>query len=110
MSDRPGQQPVKLAKTLTNIDALALGFGAMMGFGCVVRDVVWLQDAGPVCSVVFIVVGCRTMAGVDLVYSDVTSAMPLAGGVHQYVWLGVGPRFDFIGSLALVGGYVTIVA
>ena len=31
-----GQQPVKLAKTLTNIDALALGFGAMIGFGWVV--------------------------------------------------------------------------
>src|SRR5690625_631570 len=110
MSDRPGQQPVKLAKTLTNIDALALGFGAMIGFGWVVLTGGWIQDAGTLGSVVAIVVGGGIMAAVGLVYSELTSAMPLAGGVHQYVLRGLGPRFAFIGSWALVGGYVTIVA
>src|SRR5699024_724037 len=110
MSDRPGQQPVKLAKTLTNIDALALGFGAMIGFGWVVLTGGWIQDAGTMGSVVAIVVGGGVMAAVGLVYSDLSAARRLAGVVHQYVLRGLGPRFAFIGSWALVGGYVTIVA
>lgn len=110
MSNTSGQQPVKLAKTLTNIDALALGFGAMIGFGWVVLTGGWIENAGTMGSVVAIVVGGAIMAAVGLVYSELTSAMPLAGGVHQYVLRGLGPRFAFIGSWALVGGYVTIVA
>ncbi len=110
MSEMSGKQPVKLAKTLTNIDALALGFGAMIGFGWVVLTGGWIEDAGTMGSVVAIVVGGAIMAAVGLVYSELTSAMPLAGGVHQYVLRGLGPRFAFIGSWALVGGYVTIVA
>src|SRR5690625_1449795 len=39
-----GQQPVKLAKSLTNIDALALGFGAMIGFGWVVLTGGWIEN------------------------------------------------------------------
>ncbi|OAV62157.1 APC family permease [Enteractinococcus helveticum] len=105
-----GQQPVKLAKTLTNIDALALGFGAMIGFGWVVLTGGWIENAGTMGAVVAILVGGAIMAAVGLVYSELTSAMPLAGGVHQYVLRGLGPRFAFIGSWALVGGYVTIVA
>lgn len=105
-----GQQPVKLAKSLTNIDALALGFGAMIGFGWVVLTGGWIENAGTLGAVAAIVVGGAIMATVGLVYSELTSAMPLAGGVHQYVLRGLGPRFAFIGSWALVGGYVTIVA
>ena len=105
-----GQQPVRLAKTLTNIDALALGFGAMIGFGWVVLTGGWIENAGTMGAVVAILVGGAIMAAVGLVYSELTSAMPLAGGVHQYVLRGLGPRFAFIGSWALVGGYVTIVA
>ena len=105
-----GQQPVTLAKTLTNIDALALGFGAMIGFGWVVLTGGWIESAGTMGAVAAILVGGAIMAAVGLVYSELTSAMPLAGGVHQYVLRGLGPRFAFIGSWALVGGYVTIVA
>lgn len=110
MSKSSGQQPVTLAKTLTNIDALALGFGAMIGFGWVVLTGGWLENAGSMGAVAAIVVGGAIMAAVGLVYSELTSSMPLAGGVHQYVLRGLGPRFAFIGSWALVGGYVTIVA
>ncbi len=110
MSSETRKEPVSLAKTLTNFDALALGFGAMIGFGWVVLTGGWIQEAGTMGAVVAIVVGGAIMATVGLVYSELTSAMPLAGGVHQYVLRGLGPRFAFIGSWALVGGYVTIVA
>ena len=46
MTKQQGQQ-VSLAKTLSNKDVLALGFGAMIGFGWVVLTKGWLLDAGP---------------------------------------------------------------
>ena len=36
-----------LVKSLGNLDALALGFGAMIGFGWVVLTGGWLDNAGP---------------------------------------------------------------
>jgi amino acid transporter len=36
--------------------------------------------------------------------------MPKAGGEHNFLLRGMGPRWSFIGSWGIVGGYVTIVA
>lgn len=102
--------PVELNKSLSNIDALALGFGAMIGFGWVVLTGDWLSNAGTGGAIIAILVGGAIMAVVGLVYSELTSAMPLAGGIHNYMLRGLGPRPAFIASWALVGGYVTIVA
>lgn len=101
---------VALKKTLGSLDALALAFGAMIGFGWVVLTGDWLVNAGTMGAVAAILVGGAIMAVVGLVYSELTSAMPLAGGIHNYLLRGLGPRAAFIGSWALIGGYVTIVA
>ena len=50
------------------------------------------------------------MALVGLVYSEMVSAMPLAGGEHNYLLRGFGPRLAFIGSWGIVGGYISVVA
>lgn len=36
--------------------------------------------------------------------------MPKAGGEHNFLLRGMGPRWSFVGSWGIVGGYVTIVA
>ena len=50
------------------------------------------------------------MCLVGLTYSELVSAMPHAGGEHHYVMRGMGPRWAFVCSWAITGGYVTIVA
>ncbi|WGH87395.1 APC family permease [Auritidibacter ignavus] len=107
-SQRTGD--VSLAKTLTNLDALALGFGAMIGFGWVVLTGDWINEAGTVGAIIAVLVGGAIMAVVGLVYSELTSAMPKAGGIHNYALRALGPRWAFIASWALAGGYVTVVA
>ena len=99
-----------LAKTLGNWDALALGFGAMIGFGWVVLTGGWLSNAGTLGATVAIMVGGGIMAVVGLTYAELTASMPKAGGEHNFILRALGPRPSFIGSWAITGGYVTIVA
>ncbi|GAA4371217.1 APC family permease [Paeniglutamicibacter cryotolerans] len=99
-----------LAKTLGNRDALALGFGAMIGFGWVVLTGDWLASAGTMGAILAMVTGGIIMAIVGLTYAELTASMPMAGGEHNFILRALGPRPSFIGSWAITGGYVTIVA
>lgn len=103
-------QTASLARTLSNKDVLALGFGAMIGFGWVVLTKGWLLDAGPGGAALAFVVGGIIMAFVGLVYAELTSAMPKAGGAHNFILRARGPHGAFIGSWGFIGGYVTIIA
>lgn len=110
MSAPPSTNEPSLKKVLGRVDVLALGFGAMIGFGWVVLTGGWLESAGTMGSVLAIVTGGAIMAVVGLTYAELCAAMPKAGGEHNYIIRALGPRPSFIGSWAIIGGYVTIVA
>lgn len=97
-------------KVLGRIDAIALGFGAMIGFGWVVLTGGWLDDAGTLGGALAMVAGGAIMAVVGLVYGELVAAMPAAGGEHNYLLRGMGARWAFIGSWGITVGYITIVA
>ena len=99
-----------LKKVLGRLDVLALGFGAMIGFGWVVLTGGWLESAGTMGSVTAMLAGGIIMGVVGLTYAELCAAMPKAGGEHNYIMRAMGPRPSFIGSWAIIGGYVTIVA
>ncbi|WP_413316620.1 APC family permease [Agrococcus sp. 1P02AA] len=97
-------------KTLGTLDAYALGFGSMIGFGWVVLTGGWIDNAGTLGAVIAMVIGGLIMLLVGLVYAELTSAMPKAGGEHHYLMRGMGPRWAFVGSWGITGGYIAIVA
>ena len=103
-------QDASLLKVLGNWDVLALGFGAMIGFGWVVLTGDWIGSAGTLGAVLAMMAGGVIMAVVGLTYAELTAAMPKAGGEHNFLLRGMGPRWSFVGSWGIVGGYVTIVA
>jgi amino acid transporter len=110
-SDQPsGREQTSLIKALGHWDTLAIGFGAMIGFGWVVLTGGWLESAGTLGTVAAFAAGGVIMALVGLAYAELVSAMPLAGGEHNYVMRAMGPRWAFICSWAITGGYITIVA
>jgi len=98
-----------LAKVLGSWDALFVGFGAMIGFGWIVLTSGWLQSAGTVGAMLAFAAGGVIMIFVGLVYSELVSAMPFAGGEHNYLLRGMGPRAAVFGSWAITGGYVSVV-
>lgn len=73
-----------LLKVLGNWDALALGFGAMIGFGWVVLTGGWIASAGTMGAVLAMITGGAIMGVVGLTYAELTAAMPKAGGEHNF--------------------------
>lgn len=103
-------EEASLLKVLGSWDVLALGFGAMIGFGWVVLTGDWIGSAGTLGAVLAMAAGGVIMGVVGLTYAELTAAMPKAGGEHNFLLRGMGPRWSFVGSWGIVGGYVTIVA
>lgn len=100
----------RLTRVLTQKDVLALAFGAMIGFSWIVLAGGWVQDAGTLGAVLAILIGGTMVAFVGLTYSELVSAMPQAGGEHNYVWRAVGARWAFVASWTLALGYIAVVA
>ncbi len=97
-------------KALGRWDTLAVGFGAMIGFGWVVLVGGWLEDAGTLGAALAFVAGGVVMTLVGLTYAELVSAMPRAGGEHNYALRALGSRPAFVTSWAIVLGYVSVVA
>ncbi|MDN5738889.1 MAG: amino acid permease, partial [Brevibacterium aurantiacum] len=96
-------------KALGSVDALFIGFGAMIGFGWVVLTGEWLSGAGTMGAILAFVVGGIIMCFVGTVYSEMVAAMPHAGGEHNYLIRAMGPKVSLFGSWAITGGYISVV-
>jgi APA family basic amino acid/polyamine antiporter len=97
-------------RVLGRWDVFAVAFGAMIGFGWIVLTGGFLEGAGTLGAVVAFAIGTVIMALVGLTYAELVSAMPQAGGEHNYVLRGMGSRAAFVASWSLVLGYVSVVA
>ncbi|WP_026935944.1 APC family permease [Gulosibacter molinativorax] len=105
----PGQTP-GFKRGLGTWTTLTLGVGAMVGFGWVTLVGGWIDGAGTMGATGAMLAGGVMMAIVALVYSEMVAAMPKAGGEHNYILRALGPRWSFIGSWGITGGYATVVA
>lgn len=76
--DAPEQEGA-FVKALGSLDALFIGFGAMIGFGWITLTGGWIDSAGTVGALLAMICGGILMALVGLVYSELVAAMPQAG-------------------------------
>lgn len=97
-------------RVLGRRDALALAFGAIIGWSWVLLTGRWVLAGGAGGAMLAFVLGGIAMVFVGLVYAELTAAMPLAGGEHVYGLRALGPLGAFICAWALVLAYVTVVA
>lgn len=95
-------------KSLSNLGIFCLGFGSMIGFGWIVLTGGWIEDAGAGGAIVAFLIGGAIMTFIGLVYAELASALPFAGGEHNYLMRGMGPRLALLGSWGIIGGYVTV--
>lgn len=99
-----------LVQVLGRRDALALAFGAMIGWSWVLLTGPWTTQAGSLGAVLGFAVGGLAMMLVALCYAELASAMPEAGGEHVYSLRALGRLPSFICSWAIVLGYVSVAA
>jgi amino acid transporter len=100
----------RLLRVLGRRDALALAFGAIIGWSWVLMTGVWVARAGSLGAMTAFAVGGFAMILIGLTYAELASAMPKAGGEHVYSYRAFGPGVSFICTWALILAYVTVVA
>ncbi len=108
-SDR-GTAAGKLLRVLGRRDALALAFGAMIGWSWVVLAGDWILGAGSLGAAVAFVVGGVIMLLIGLVYAELAAALPFAGGEHVYSERALGPAASFVCTWSIILGYASVVA
>lgn len=97
-----------LQKVLNAPQVIALSFGAMIGWSWVLLSANWVADAGTLGAPLAFVVGGLAILFIGLLYAELASAMPQAGGEHVYVLRALGPHASFWCSWALLMAYATV--
>lgn len=93
----------KLERRLGAFDLILLGIGAVVGTGIfVLTGVQAATAAGPAISISFILAGV-TCIFVALVYTEIASAVPSAGGAYTFSYIALGEIFAWlVGWLSIV--------
>ncbi len=96
-------------KVLNPLDVLVTAFGAMIGWGWVVSTGSWLSRAGVFGTVLGYVIGGIMIYFVGLTYSELTTAMPQAGGVRVFSYQAFGPAGSYVCSWFMILSYIGVV-
>jgi amino acid transporter len=97
-------------RVLGRRDALALAFGAIIGWSWVLLTGRWVQTGGAGGAMLAFAIGGIAMILIGLVYAELTAAMPKAGGEHVFARRAFGAGGAFLCTWALLLAYVTVVA
>jgi amino acid transporter len=99
-----------LLRVLSLKDTLALSFGAMVGWSWVILSGAWISNGGSLGATLgFALAGVPIML-IGLLYAELASAMPVAGGEHEYSLRGLGRHWSFVCTWAIVFVYVSVCA
>ncbi len=90
-------------------DILALAFGAMIGWSWVVLTGVWIGSAGTMGAITAFVIGGVAILLISLIYAELASALPFAGGEHVYSERALGSGASFICTWGIILGYASVV-
>lgn len=108
--DRYLETDKKFVKTMSAVDLISLGIGAVIGTGIfILPGTVAATKAGPgiILSFVLAAVVCSTAA---MCYAEFASALPVAGSAYSYGNLVYGEIIGWILGWALILEYVLAVA
>ncbi len=97
-------------RVLGRRDALALAFGAIIGWSWVLLTGQWVALGGSLGAMLAFTIGGIAMIFIGLTYAELVSAMPEAGGEHVYSHRALGAGGSFVCTWALILAYVTVVA
>lgn len=94
MAESSGNTGMK--KTLTNWNFFTIGFGAIIGTGWVLQVHNWMEvGGGPVAAIIAFIVGAIFLLPIGAVFGELTSAIPISGGIIEYVDRSFGKKWSY---------------
>lgn len=108
MSTRKIVKRTKKGK-LVKLDYFMLGFGSMVGVGWAVSSNNWMaQSGGPLPAFLGFIIGILLLIPIGFCYGELTSSLPVSGGVMAYTYAAFGTPVSFLSSWFVALAYLTI--
>lgn len=94
-----------MKKELTLFNFFTIGFGAIIGTGWVLLVGDWMVlGGGPVPAMIAFGIGAILLVPIGMVFGELTAAIPISGGIIEYVERTFGRKLGFItGWMLLLG-------
>ncbi|PIC77531.1 hypothetical protein CSV74_05430 [Sporosarcina sp. P19] len=92
----------QLKRSLTTVDLLSIGVGAVIGWSWVIYAGPWSTFGGSLGGIIAFIIGGIICSFVGLTYAELSSTMPRAGGDVSFSFIGLGDKWGFL-SGATVG-------
>lgn len=87
----------KMKKTLSLWNFFTIGFGAIIGTGWVLLVGDWIiLGGGPIAAMIAFLIGALFLLPVGAVFGELTSAIPISGGIVEYVDRTFGKNVSYI--------------
>ena len=99
----------ELRKSLNPVQVLSLALGCIIGFGCFVLPGDFLGKAGPLGTVIGIIVGAALMLLIIKSYGMVVEKFPVAGAEYAHAYYAAGRYHAFVCGWFLALGYMAII-
>lgn len=97
MSEQNGGASGGMKKTLSLWNFFTIGFGAIIGTGWVLLVGDWMVlGGGPVAAMIAFAVGAVFLLPIGAVFGELTAAIPISGGVIEYVDRTFGTNVSYI--------------
>lgn len=104
------EKRVELGKTYKPQWVWAIALGSAIGWGCFILPTEWMNIAGPIGTVIGLVIGAILMMIIAVSYGVLIEKHPVSGGEFAYTYLKFGRDHAFICGWFLTLAYVCIVA
>ena len=101
-----GEQPAGgMKKELTLFNFFTIGFGAIIGTGWVLLVGDWMVlGGGPIPAMIAFVIGAIFLVPIGMCFGELTAAIPISGGIIEYVDRTFGRKMGFFtGWMLLLG-------
>ena len=94
-----------MKKELTLFNFFTIGFGAIIGTGWVLLVGDWMVlGGGPIPAMIAFALGSILLVPIGMVFGELTAAIPISGGIIEYVERTYGRKMGFItGWMLLLG-------
>lgn len=94
-----------MKKELTLFNFFTIGFGAIIGTGWVLLVGDWMiLGGGPIPAMIAFALGAIFLVPIGMVFGELTAAIPISGGIIEYVDRTFGRKMGFItGWMLLLG-------
>lgn len=110
MTALPDQDRTVLTRSLKPQWVWAIALGSAVGWGAFILPTGWMATAGPLGTVLGLVIGGALMCLIAVSYGTLIRTFPVSGGEYAYAFTAFGRTHAFVCGWFLTLGYVSIVA